>query len=248
MLRLYPRVNGLPLLALLLLGGCSSPPAKPDPEPRVESKHKMINPVAPVEEEKDDLKVEGTLGTIEEEAIHASLDPRLRQVNGGFQKKTQREPYLSGKLVLHFRVTRTGTVKRARIAESTLGSVSVERCILGELRGVTFARPKGGEAEFSYPLVFQGRIAALQWESGMVKDEILSHLDDLLKGPQDATLTAPKGLVITFYLDQKGKVVSVGLSADEVIEDSFADPFVENLKRVKFVEPAGAYAKVSYPW
>jgi hypothetical protein len=249
----YVRAPRAVLLAslVLLVAGCSSPAPKPDPRPPDDGKqhHKMVNPLALTsDDDHDGMQVEGTLGTIDDEAIQSGLSPRMAEASACFKGRTQRHPYLGGKLTLHFRVGRNGSSKKVKIAENGLGSLDIERCILRVFGGATFGRPKGGEAEFTYPLIFPSRVPTLHWESGMVKDEMLKRVDELLRGANGKLLSAPAGLVVTFYVGPRGRVASVGLMADDVVDEGFGDRFVENLKQLKFIPPQGGYAKVSYAW
>jgi hypothetical protein len=238
------------LLTLLLLAGCSSPAPKPDPRPPDEGRqnHKMVNPLAPpTDDDPDGMQVEGVLGTIDEASIQRGVSPRLAAASACFKGRTHRQPYLGGKLTLHFRVGRNGATKKVKIAENGLGCLEVERCILDAFGRATFGRPKGGEAEFTYPLIFPSRLPTLSWESGMVKDEMLKRVDELLRGSNGKLLTAPAGLAVTFYVGPKGRVASAGLMAEDVVDEAFGDRFVENLKQLKFIQPHG-YAKVTYTW
>lgn len=235
------------LLSLLPSACASAPPAKPPP---VSDPTPPASAPAQAKDDGDDdgMKVEGTLGTLEEEAIQAGLAPRLQAISACFEARAKHEPFLSGKLTLHFRVGRDGSVVRMRLSESTLGSVAVERCIVKAASGVGFRSPRGGEAEFGYPLTFQGRMRTLEWNAGNVKDELLAAVSNLLDDGKGGVLTAPPGLSLTFYIDVKGKAVSAGMIADAPIDDRFADRFVTNLKKLKFVAPSGSYAKVTYTW
>jgi len=238
----------LSLCLLLLLCGCSSPAAKTDPEPTGSAQHKMVDPLADDDDPHDGLEVEGMLGTIDGEAAQASLALRLPAAAACFRQRAQRQPYLGGKLNLVFRVSRQGTVKKLRLGQSSLGSVEVERCIVRGFQGVRLPTPKGGEAELVYPLSFQSRMPALSWGSGMVKDEILKNVDTLLLDDGGKVMTAPAGLTLTLYVDGKGRVASAGMTADDLVDDAFADRLIANLRQLKFVAHDQGYAKVSYTW
>lgn len=213
----------------------------------VESQHRAVNPLADDEENNDGMQVEGTLGTLDEEAIQSGMAPRLREIAGCFDNLVGQAPYLGGQVSLQLRVGRDGTARRVKLTESSLGSLTAERCILKAARGARFGRPRGGEAEVTFPLTFTGRIAPVIWNEGMVKDGLLAHVEELL-ADGGRPLRAPQGLVITFYVDPGGRVVSAGMIAEEPIDEKFADRLVENLKKLKLTQPSGGYAKVTYPW
>jgi len=125
----------------LVLCACGSPAAKPDPGPN--GKHRG-NPLATDEDaDKDGLQVEGTLGTLDEDAIQTGLAGRLGVLGSCFSKQMLKEPYLGGELKLHFRVARDGSVKSVRLGQSTVGSLAVERWRGGE-RGRGEVCPSAG--------------------------------------------------------------------------------------------------------
>jgi hypothetical protein len=251
------RISRCPLLvsliscALALAACASSNKPKPASPPRVESEHKMVNPLEDDDEIQDGLQVEGTLGQLDQASIQEGLAPHLPRVTACFNSRVGRAPYLSGKIELQFRVARDGALKKLTLLSSSVGHWGVEQCVRKELERASFSRPRGGEAEFTYSLDFQGRYTPLVWDPGMVKDEIAGKVDELLtvkEGREETTLTAPEGLVITFYVNRLGRVVSAGMTASEPIEESFAEAFITNLKKIEFVDPQQRYAKVTHRW
>jgi TonB family protein len=217
----------------------------------VESKHKMVNPLEDSDDDPDGMQVEGTLGQLDQGAIDSGLRPQMATVTRCFDERARRLPYLSGRVALKFRIARDGAIKTLTLTESSLGSYTVERCILQAMNMARFERPKGGEAEFTYSLEFSGKVTPLVWDPGMVKEEIEKKIEDLLVFKEEGvenTLTAPKGLVVTFYVNRRGRVLCAGMTAQEAIDEEFAERFITNLKKIKFVEPDERYAKVTYTW
>jgi len=212
----------------------------------------MVNPLdLDSEEDGDGMKIEGALGTIEEEAIQTGLQPRMMAITDCFQKMVAREPFLGGKVTFKFRVAKDGKTKELRIIENTLGSWETEQCIYKSLDDVVFSRPHGGEAEFTYPLSFKGRVEPTIYDESAVKDDVLKHVEELLwvkKDGGEKQLVAPAGLVLTFYLDQEGHVLSAGLAAEGAVDEEFGVSFIENLKKIQFFKTHSPYAKVTYSW
>lgn len=240
-------------LSLALAPSCSGPPPKPKAPPTdVESKHKMVNPLETGDDADDGMQVEGTLGQLDQVSIQEGLTPRMAPVTACFNRRVARKPYLGGQVDLSFRVARDGALKTLSMTASSVGDYAVEQCIRQEMRKASFSRPRGGEAEFTYSLTFQGRYSPLVWDPGMVKDEINKNLEELLTKKEGrkkkTTLSAPRGLVVTFYVNRRGRVITAGLVAEEPIDEEFAAAFIENLKRVEFVDPQQRYAKVTYTW
>jgi len=240
------------MCAALELTSCSTPEPKPDPEPVVQSKHQMVNPLAPGDDDGDGMKVEGTLGTLDQSVIEAGLNPALLEITSCFNRQQKQEPYLGGQVTMQFRVARDGAIKSVRMQRSSLGSMEVDRCILEAAHTARFQRPRGGEAEFSYSLELSGRIMPVVWNLGMVRDEITKHREDLSsirRGRKIVTqLVVPSGLEVTMYIDRRGHVVSVGMIAVEEIDQEFAAHLVATLKTITFEQPNSPYAKVTFTW
>lgn len=238
--------------SLVMAPGCSGPPPKPKAPPtEVESKHKMVNPLEVGDEAEDGMQVEGTLGQLDQVSIQEGLAPRMTAVTACFNRRVARKPYLGGQVDLGFRVARDGALKKLTMTASSVGDYAVEQCIRQEMQKASFSRPRGGEAEFTYSLTFQGRYSPLVWDPGMVKDEINKNLEELLtkkEGRKKTTLSAPNGLVVTFYVNRRGRVTTAGLVAEDPIDEEFAAAFIENLKRIEFVDPQSRCAKVTYTW
>ena len=75
-----------------------------------------------------------------------------KQLRGCYQKELANDKDLSGKVVVTFRITETGTVADARVASTTLKSPPVESCILGEIGRLRF--PPKAVATVTYPFIF----------------------------------------------------------------------------------------------
>ena len=63
-----------------------------------------------------------------------------------------------------------------------------------------------------------------------------------------ASLVPPADLLICFYVNHRGRVLSAGLVASEPIDEEFAEKFIGNLRRVTFVATQTRYAKVTFRW
>jgi len=162
-------------------------------------------------------------------------------VVGCFERQLRKEPYLGGTIKLTFRVDRKGKVKELYMAESDLGSLAVERCVLAELVQAAFPPPRGGESEFSFPLSFSGHVEPQWWSPRKVERK----LRRVKRGKEPPQL--PPGLSLTFYVNRGGRVVSVGMCADGPIEEAVADEIVKRVRRLRFAHPRARYVKVSTP-
>ena len=75
-----------------------------------------------------------------------------------YKKAVQSKPDLAGKVIVKFTISPTGKVMRPGIKKSTLGSSSVESCIVSRLGMWRFPAPRnGGAVAVAYPFLFKTR-------------------------------------------------------------------------------------------
>jgi TonB family protein len=239
-------------LLLVLWLGCSggAEKAKPKPVEVQTSDHKMVNPLEEGEEDGDGMKVEGALGTLDQNAVQAGLSRSMLEFTSCYDRRARRKPYLCGDVVLAFRVTREGKIKKVHVKQSSLGALSIEKCILEAARTASFERPRGGEAEFSYTVSFNARVTVDAWDPGMVREEIDDNRDKLFikqEGRESVPLEVPSGLRVTMYVNRRGKVISVGMTAEEEIDEEFSTHFISAVKTIQFEKPQ-SFAKVTITW
>ena len=73
-----------------------------------------------------------------------------------YEKELQRNPNLSGKITTAFQIGSTGSIKSSRIAASTMGNSSVEKCLLRVISRLRFPPCRGGGvADVTYPWIFK---------------------------------------------------------------------------------------------
>lgn len=66
-----------------------------------------------------------------------------------------KNPELSGKVVVKFVISATGSVASATVTESTLDEPSVETCIVNKVKRWVFPEPAGGGiVVVNYPFIF----------------------------------------------------------------------------------------------
>jgi hypothetical protein len=235
-------VGPIALGVATVLGACGSTPKKKETTtPKVESRHKMVNPLADNSGDDDGkMKVSGLMGTLDSSQVQSALDPALPAVGRCFQKQARGKPYLGGQMTFKFRIKRDGTVRRLVLESSTLGNHEVERCVFQQLERARFDRPRGGgEAEFTYPLTFPARMAAQAWQSAKLK-KLLAPLSD--------KISALKGMTATLYLADDGSLASIGIAGDTHLSDDQLKDFQQALAKLKFPKPHTRIAKVTYQW
>jgi TonB family protein len=178
------------------------------------------------------------MGTIDQRTSEAGLQTHLPAVSACFEHQVRRQPFLGGIMRLAFRLDPEGKVIKLTVTQSSVGSLQVERCVRHELSRARFAAPKGGEAEFTFPLTFSGVFSPRDWTPSSQLEKRLKKLLEKL-GP-------PPNLALTFYVSRSGEVLSLGLSADEPIDDEVAETLSKGLRKMKFSGARWKVNKVTY--
>lgn len=196
---------------------------------------------AEVGDDGDGMEVEGLLGTLDT----SDIDPVLERNMGAFERCYQdgigKTWFIGGRVELKFRVARDGSVKQVQIAEGDLGAWPIEKCILGVARAMTFARPKGGEAEFRFPIEFAPRGRVEPMAEALVETELAPRLAELAKCADEAKVPAPHEVGLTVYVGPGGVVKSAGFAtrAETPFEDAWADCAAAKASTWKFPDPRG---------
>jgi len=95
------------------------------------------------------------LGALDQALIDAVITTHMNQIRYCYQRELNNHPSLGGKIVIKFVVAKDGSVSRASVKSSTMGSAVVENCIAGRFMRFTFPEPKGGSIVIvSYPFIF----------------------------------------------------------------------------------------------
>ncbi|HUB09153.1 MAG TPA: AgmX/PglI C-terminal domain-containing protein [Myxococcales bacterium] len=94
-------------------------------------------------------------GLLPMEAVRRVVDQHISEVQECYENGLLRSPGLSGKLVVEWTISLTGTVSRVNTKVATLQSNQVSDCIIQHLKGWRFPRPTGGTVIVSYPFIFK---------------------------------------------------------------------------------------------
>jgi len=227
----------------VLVPGCAHHEKAPPP---VEPVRQTVAPQPPPPEPEDEIKVSGTLGSLNDEEIAGPFKRRWDDITRCYGDAQSKLPYLGGRVEIKVRVGSKGEPKKSFVSASTMGSYEAEKCILGVARELTFSRPHGGnEAEFTYPLEFRGAKNVSEWDGGRVKPAVSRHKRDLFVCKTRGTGALPAGLALTVYVAPGGKVTSAGVSADAPLDDAFAACLVEKTRLWRLDDPLGRIAKAT---
>src|SRR5581483_3172515 len=234
------------MFAALWFVGCAHPapaavePVAPPPPPPV------ARAPEPTDESKDDLKVQGTLGTLADEEVSGPFQRRWDDITNCYQQAQAKLWYLGGKIEVHVKVGKTGEPKTAYVSSSTFGNWDAERCVVSIARQLTFSRPHGGsEAEFSYPIEFRSRSAIVTWDAARVQPSLDKHKRDVAQCKVRAQNGLPQALTMTLYVAPGGKVTSAGFSADAPLDDELASCLVQKTRGWRLDDPLGKIAKAT---
>jgi hypothetical protein len=233
--------SGLVVAALAMVG-CAheAPKAAPEPAPVVQ------RPAPPKEERTDEMKVAGTLGTLDEDEIAGPFQRRWDDITRCYDEVAQTKQYLGGKIEVKLRITAAGEPKSAFVAASTFGNWDAERCVLAIARELHFARPHGGaEAEFSYPIEFRARRPVQNWEEARISPSLVRHRKDVHECKAKMAAHLPPSLSLTVYVAPGGKIASAGLAADAPLDDAFGSCLVGKTKAWRLDDPLGKIAKAT---
>jgi TonB family protein len=206
------------------------------------------------DEEPDDVGVEGLLGRLDRGEIQPVIEASWDAVQRCYTSSVKKLRYIGGVVELRFRVNRDGTVKHVHVARGVLGAWPVEKCVLDLARAMTFPKPRGGEAVFSFPIEFPARGRAVAMEEERVRGELEPQLAALSKchEPGGAESEEPVGnlpdrIDVTLYVGRGGVVTSAGFSTDgeAPIPDAWADCAHDEMVSWKLTDPRGMIWKAT---
>jgi outer membrane biosynthesis protein TonB len=95
-------------------------------------------------------------GFCAKEAINRVVRAHQGGIRFCFERELQRDPKLSGKVLVGWKINLEGRVQFAKIDSSSLQNQRVESCMLQNIRRWIFPKPQGGICVINYPFVFKG--------------------------------------------------------------------------------------------
>ncbi|MBW1871860.1 MAG: AgmX/PglI C-terminal domain-containing protein [Deltaproteobacteria bacterium] len=97
------------------------------------------------------MKVRGHLSR---EAIAKVVRKHLRQIQYCYEKNLLLSPNLSGKVIMEWTISKSGSVSIVKTKKNTMASPAVAMCISAKIKGWKFPKPKGGIVIVAYPFIF----------------------------------------------------------------------------------------------
>lgn len=188
-------------------------------------------------------QITGILGTIRPAQVEMALSPRMNRFMRCFADRMGEVEYLAGSIRMAFRIHQDGSVAWVYPSQSDIGDRATERCVLQVASGTRFARPHGGEAEFSWGFGFDAAEdirPPLNWS-----DADLGSARDRFSGVLSACETSGP-FQVTAYVAPGGHVVAAGGSVNDAESLAALDCVLERVSGWTLQDPGSYAAKVSF--
>src|SRR5690606_16913283 len=202
--------------------------------------------------EDDGMVVEGTLGTLPESDVRAGIENNFAGIARCFERRYGAVDVLGGEFEMSFRIKADGSVRWVFLRRSTVGDRATERCLLGVLARISFARPRGGEAEVTTSLALEPAEdirPPVAWPASRVASAV-RRAD--LAGRCDIDTD---GLSVTAYVAPGGRVLAAGAAVDQLYEgvdggapglEAALDCIAEGVAALSMPDPGSYPAKVTF--
>jgi hypothetical protein len=99
----------------------------------------------------EDVNVSGGL---DPELVRRVIKSHRDQIRYCYELELARNASLAGKLAVKFTIGAEGEVVSSQVADTTLSSADLNRCVTGRVQSWVFPKPKGGVVNVRYPFVF----------------------------------------------------------------------------------------------
>lgn len=95
-----------------------------------------------------------TEGTLDKAAIQAVVHQNRDAIRSCYEFAIAKNPKLSGKIVVAFKIGETGATSGVEISDATLTDEQVQQCIVAAVSKWSFPAPTGGSVHVNYPFLF----------------------------------------------------------------------------------------------
>lgn len=192
----------------------------------------------------DGVQITGLMGTIGRDEVESALSPRMPRLMRCFEQRMGDVEFLSGNIRLAFRIRTDGTVAWVYPAQTDIGDRRAEQCVLEVARSTRFARPHGGEAEFTWGFGFDAPDDVrppLSWAEDALGDRLLSGLGELARA-----CNAQGTFSVTAYIGRGGRVLAAGGSAPSAEAEPGLDCILSRVNGLSMPDPGSYPAKVTF--
>lgn len=231
------------LLAFAVVAACGTEPAPVESTDSGEATSGGEETTA----QRDAVQIEGLMGTISADHVERGIEPRMGRFLRCFQDRYGSLEVLGGRFEMAFRVHTDGTVRWVYPKDSTIGDRETERCLLHVAAGIHFHPPRGGEAEFSYPLSLdtaEDVRPPLNWDESRVDDVVAEGGPALLSRCRPAGSRA--SYRVTAYVMPGGHVQAAGAATDDPDAAEGLDCVADAVRGWDMPDPGSYPAKVHF--
>lgn len=174
------------------------------------------------------------------------VDAIFAEQQAGFSACGRDAPgaHVGGVARLMFLLEPTGRVEEVFVAESDIGSIDVERCLLTAARFLEFPVPPGsGRTRFirAFPVNASARNSLSQQPESWGYPTVRGRRDAIRKCRADYGYDGPFHL--TMFVGGRGRVLSAGFHARQPTPDGFADCVVRVMGETTFPDTGGQIVK-----
>ena len=100
---------------------------------------------------------QGKAGALSKAEVYGVVKVHLMNVKACYERARAKNPTLNGTVVLAWNVEPDGRVSGARVVDTTMNSIEVESCLVGEIAHWTFPKSSGKTPVAKFPFVFKDR-------------------------------------------------------------------------------------------
>lgn len=191
----------------------------------------------------DGSSITGLMGTIRPDQVDNAMEPRMQQLFACVEPRMRDVEFLGGEVRLSFRIHVDGTVAWVFPLQTTLGDRQAERCVLDVASRARFARPRGGEAEFTWSFGFDPPDevrAPTSWDARHIGEALMEGAPDL------AQRCGVRGARVTAYVAPGGRVIAAGASSPDADSLSSIDCVIDAVRALEMPDPGSYAAKVTF--
>lgn len=235
----------LGVVACLVVGCASAPPAQDDQASARRSKKAKRSGWATGEVQTDDkaMGMEMSIGYLDERAVDRSIKSHERAMANCFSRAGDARKYLSGQVVMRFVVTGTGQVSDVQLIQNALGSYPVESCLIAVGKQIQFPAPEGRRGtDFEYSMTFQstGERSVVPWNGEEMAHQLYSISTDLANcgDLRDSDVN------VVAYVEPGGSVGSVGFASQNTLDPEVAVCAVALMRKVRVADAPAAHSSV----
>jgi hypothetical protein len=186
---------------------------------------------APTEEhDGSGMDIQTEQGSLDQDDAEDAIRQHWSRLVRCYDEAGPARDFAGGPVTLRFEVAVDGRTQAVHVLESKLGSLEVERCLMGAARAIRFPRPHGNSrASFEYSLEFRstGEVPVVELPPEATAAALPALLTRLSLACQELGVDE---VTATLYIDRQGEVRSLGFSSRRPFPDDAAGCVARTLR------------------